>query len=443
MKPPPSDHDSAPPDDDADRDPLSDTVDAPVRQGAAFLSTVRPFKALDQEILGLLHSNMSECAFHQGDFLMRQGDPGNSLIVVADGEVEVSVEESGSVHVLKRAHTGEVLGEMALLTDEPRSASVVAVSPVRAWVLPADRFNEVAAEHPRIGVLLTLLLSSRLGKVQHDALTGKIFSGYRIRRRLGRGGMSVVYEADDTNSGNRVALKMMSHRLLFDPEARKRFQREADIVQSFDHANIARMYGRFEAFRTSFIVMEYCEGISIADALESRRHLTEPVVGQLACALAHAHGAGVIHRDIKPSNVMITRDGAVKLMDFGLAGRIDDGTAAERLLGTPKYMAPEQMTGGPVGTGTDVFAVGLLIYEMLAGERLFQGDDFVSLRKEVIRCRIPALSKTFPSISSELRRVLGQALRRDPEERHLDFERIKPWAGPVDFAALEDSAAHH
>jgi serine/threonine-protein kinase len=161
----------------------------------------------------------------------------------------------------------------------------------------------------------------------------------------------------------------------------------------------------------------------------------------LARALAHAHGAGVIHRDIKPSNVMITRDGAVKLMDFGLAGRVEDGAAAERLLGTPKYMAPEQMTGGPVGKGTDVFAIGLVAYEMLAGERLFKGADFISLRAEVIRCRIPALSRTFPSISSELRRVLAQALRREPDERRLDFERINTWAGPVHFAALDDAGS--
>ena len=445
MKPPPEDNGRTQGDAGAEHDPLSDTVDAPLRQGAAFLSTVRPFKALDQEILGILHSNMAECTFEEGDFLMKQGEPGNSLMVIADGEVEVSVEERSSVHVLKRAHTGEVLGEMALLTNEPRSATVVAVSPVRAWVLPADRFNKLAAEHPKISVLLTLLLSSRLGRVQHDALTGKIFHGYCIRRRLGRGGMSVVYEADDADSGRRVALKMMSHRLLFDPKAHERFQREADIVQSFDHVNIAKTYGRFEAFRTSFIIMEYCEGISISDALKSRGQLPEPVVrkilGQLARAAAHAHAAGVVHRDIKPSNVMVTRDGTVKLMDFGLAGRIDDMTAAERLLGTPKYMAPEQMTGEPVGSKTDVFAIGLLTYEMLAGERLFKGADFRSLRREVIRCRVPALSKTLPSISSELRRVLRNALLREPEERNLDFDRVNAWAAPVDFAALENPRA--
>jgi CRP-like cAMP-binding protein len=414
-------------------------------RGARFLSTLRPFKALDREILALVHSSMSEYAYDSGDVLMRQGEPGDSLIVIADGQVEIRVEEGGSHHVLKLAHTGEVLGEMALLTSEPRSASVIAVTPVRAWVLPATRFHELAAQHPRISVLLTLLLSSRLGRAEHDALTGKIFHGYRIKRRLGLGGMSVVYEAEEVESARHVALKMMNHRLIYEPAALDRFRREADIVQSFDHPNIARMYGRFEAFRTSFIVMEFCEGVSIADAISGRGPLPEAevrkVLGQLATAMSHAHASGVIHRDIKPSNVMVTRDGAVKLMDFGLAGRLDDGSAAERILGTPKYMAPEQMTGGPVGRHTDVFALGHLAYEMLSGELLFKGDDFWALRKEIIRCRLPAFSRTLPGVSSELRSVLRQMLSREAERRSFDPERVGSWAAAVDYEALAGARA--
>jgi len=445
MKPPPPDRLGSRHDVDSSDDTLGDTVDGPITQGARFLSTVRPFKALDQEVLTLIHSSMSERAHDAGDVLMRQGEPGDALIVIADGEVEIGVEEGRRRHVLKLAHTGEVLGEMALLTNEPRSASVIARTPVRAWVLPASRFHELAAQHPRISVLLTLLLSSRLGRAQHDALTGKVFHGYRIRRRLGRGGNSVVYEAEDADSPRHVALKMMNHRLLYEPAALERFKREADIVQSFDHPNIARMYGRFEAFRTSFIVMEFCEGISIADAIAARGRLPEPavrrVLGQLARAIAHAHAAGVVHRDIKPSNVMITRDGAVKLMDFGLAERLLDGAAAGGLLGTPKYMAPEQMSGGPVGTKTDVFALGHLTYEMLSGELLFRGADFRSLRKEVIRCRLPSFSETLPAVSPELRRVVRRMLSREPEERNFDYERVGSWAAPVGFDALAKPGA--
>jgi CRP-like cAMP-binding protein len=414
---------------------VDDTIDAPVSEVSNFLAKLRPFKRLDTEILRLIRTSMSDCRFEPGEYLMKQGDPGTSLMVVADGDVEIGVDEEEGHHVLKRAHAGEVLGEMALLTNEPRSASVKAVTAVRAWVLPADRFHELAARHPRISVLLTLLLASRLGRLEHDALTGKIFQGYRIKRRLGRGGMSVVYEAEDATSERRVALKMMSHRLLYDPVAMQRFKREADIIESFEHPNIARMLGRFEAFRTSFIVMEFCEGISIDDALEARGTLPEPVtrkiLGQLAAAVAYAHGAGIVHRDIKPSNVMVTRDGSVKLMDFGLAQRLEAATATRGLLGTPRYMAPEQMSGQAAGTKSDLFAIGLLAFEMLAGEPLFQGDDIWALRREVVRCRIPDLAEVLPDAGPEIRRVLRRLLFRKPGERTLDFDLVGAWAAPV------------
>jgi CRP-like cAMP-binding protein len=423
-------------------DSIDDTVDAPVSEVSDFLAKLRPFKRLDTEILRLIRTSMSDCWYEPGEYLMRQGDPGTSLMVVADGDVEIGVDEEGGHHVLKQAHAGEVLGEMALLTNEPRSASVRAVTAVRAWVLPADRFHELAARHPRISVLLTLLLASRLGKLEHDALTGKIFQGYRIKRRLGRGGMSVVYEAEDADAGRRVALKMMSHRLLYDPVAMRRFKREADIIESFDHPNIARMYGRFEAFRTSFIVMEFCEGISVDEAIAARgtipEAVTRKILGQLAGAVAHAHGAGIVHRDIKPSNVMVTREGSVKLMDFGLAQRLEAATATRGLLGTPRYMAPEQMSGQAAGTKSDLFAIGLLAFEMLSGEPLFQGEDIWELRREVVRCRIPDLAEALPGVSPEVCRVLRRLLFRNPGERTLDFGLLRSWAAPVYPDSLTD-----
>ena len=220
---------------------------------------------------------------------------------------------------------------------------------------------------------------------------------------------------------------------------------EARASSALNHPGICTVHEVDSDGGQSFIVMEFCEGISVADAISGRGRLPEAevrkVLGQLSMAMSHAHAAGVIHRDIKPSNVMVTRDGAVKLMDFGLAGRLDDGSAAERLLGTPKYMAPEQMTGGAVGRHTDVFALGHLAYEMLSGELLFKGDDFWALRKEVIRCRLPAFSRTLPGVSSELRRVLRQMLNREPEERSFDHERVGSWAAAVDYAALAGARA--
>src|SRR5262245_32740764 len=191
-----------------------------------------PFGSLSAEVLGLIQSNMTEERFPPGSCLMRKGEPGTSLILLEAGEVEVSVGEGEDRHVLRRVGPGEILGEMALLTKEPRMATVTAVTPVRARALSAPRFDELAIRHPSISVFLTLLLASRLGTAPHDAMTGNTFHGYRILRCAGHGGMSVVYEAEDAGAGRRVALKMMSHRLLYDPVARRHFDREFDIVRS-------------------------------------------------------------------------------------------------------------------------------------------------------------------------------------------------------------------
>lgn len=420
----------------AEPDSLSHSTDLTLTSALAPRPRLKPLESLNEEILALLRRNMTEQPFVPDELLMKQGDPGTSLMVVAAGEAEVSIEKDGTRRLLKRVGPGEILGEMALLTKEPRMATVTALTKGRAWVLSADRFDELAAADPRISTLLTLLLASRLGTLQHDAMTGNTFHGYRIQRCLGHGGMSVVYEAEDSRTQRRVALKMMSHRLLYDPAAMQHFQREADIVESFDHPNIAKMYGRFEAFRTSFIIMELCEGISISEAMASGKPLPEPVVrrilGQAACAIAYFHEAGIVHRDIKPSNLMVTREGTVKLIDFGLAGQVDKESLAPALFGTPQYMAPEQMAGEPVGKKIDLFALGQVAFEMLTGRRLFEGRSFRSLRSEVLKCRTPDFMTSFPEFSQEIRRVLHGLLLRDPESRHLDFDLVRSWAAPVD-----------
>lgn len=420
----------------AQSDPLSHSTDLTLTSAPAHRSRLKPLESLNEEILALLQRGMTVQEFKPDEILMKQGDPGTFLMVVQAGEAEVSIEKDGLRCVLKCVGPGEVLGEMALLTKEPRMATIRALTSGRAWVLSAERFDELAAADPRISTLLTLLLASRLGTLQHDAMTGNTFHGYRVQRCLGHGGMSVVYEAEDLQTQQRVALKMMSHRLLYDPVAMLHFQREADIVESFDHPNIAKMYGRFEAFRTAFIIMELCEGISISQAMLPGKPLPESVVrsiiGQAAGAMEYFHEASIVHRDIKPSNLMVTRDGTVKLIDFGLAGQVDKESLAPALFGTPQYMAPEQMAGESVGKKVDLFSLGQVVYEMLVGRRLFEGRSFRSLRSEVLKCKVPDFMTSFPELSLEIRRVLQGLLLRDPEKRNLDFELVRSWAAPID-----------
>lgn len=412
------------------------------RSGSTRLGALASFSELKSSLLKEIESSMTERHFAPGEPLMRQGDPGDCLMVIQGGHVEVSVALEQERHVLKRAGAGEVFGEMALLTREPRTASVVALDPVTALVLAVDDFHRLARREPALAEVLSRLTAHRLGGDTHDALSGKAFYGYTIRKRLGRGGMAVVYEAEEESTGRRVALKMMSHRLAFHDAAKRRFQQEADLIESFEHPNIAKMYGRFEAFHTFFIVMELCDGSSLdrildrlgrLDANDSRR-----ILGQLASALTYAHGRNVVHRDIKPSNVMVSRDGIVRLMDFGLARPLSGrrGDAGGTLAGTPPYVAPEQIAEGPFGVAADVFGLGGLAWEMLTGKTLFAAKDFATLRKEHQAWRVPDAAEALPGADPDLVAFLSGSLARDPGKRSADLEAVAAWAGPVDCSRL-------
>ena len=397
------------------------------------LAAFAPFANLPEHVHSIIEDAMYERRFVPGEALIRQGDPGTFLLLQCNGVAEIaSRDESGNRHFIARSRAGAVLGEMALLADEPRSADVIAVTAIRAKVLPAERFHELARQFPGISVLLTHLVASRLGREGRDALTDKTLGGHRIRRRLGEGGMAVVYEAQELEAGRRVALKMMSHRLVYDQAALEMFHREADTIQTLDHPNIVRMYDRFQAFHTYFIVMEFCDGVAMDDVLRRRGPLAESVlckvIGQVAEGLVFAHRAGVVHRDVKPSNIMVMRDGTVKLMDFGLAVPFDDdseGGTAQHIVGTPSYAAPEQLAGRRVGKEADYFALACTAYKLLAGKAILRQPN------HMIRFTDSRVTDYCPTASRQMIELLQACFRDRPSERDPDLEMLSQWAAPL------------
>ena len=403
-----------------------------------------PFATLPALLLEEVFRQLEPCAFDAGDALMREGDPGDGLLVLLSGSAHASLREHADA-AIGRFTTGDVVGEMALVTREPRTADVIADTPVTALRLPVPGFDRLALRHPVLAKVLTDVVAERLGQQTRDGLGGKTIDRYVIQRCIGRGGMAVVYQAREQDTGEPVALKMMSHRLIYEAGALARFHQEAELAQSLQHPNIASLQRLFPAYNTYFLVMELCDGIDLDRAVGSRGALPEAqvraIMGQLACALDYLHGSGMIHRDLKPSNVMVNRSGNVKLMDFGLAMPVvtlDDQTrvASGALEGTPGFMAPEQLTTTPLDGRADIYALACLAFVLLTGRSLFRGKTLLELVEEKMTVQLPPAASIGGGISGELHAFLAGALRPVREDRPDSVRSLMHWAVPVETALL-------
>lgn len=271
-----------------------------------------------------------------------------------------------------------------------------------------------------------------------EALIGETISHYRIGEFLGGGGMGRVYKAEDLNLGRPVALKFLSAELTRDDEAKQRFILEARAASLLDHPNICTIYeaGEAEPGQT-WIAMAYYEGDTLRKRLVGGPLPVAMAVGfarQIAEGLDAAHSAGIVHRDIKPANVMITGQGIVKVVDFGLAklaGRTITRTL--EVLGTAAYMAPEQFRAGHVTSATDLWAVGVVMYEMLTGRHPFAGEYEQQLMYSIMNEEPPPPSSIQPSVPALLDAVVAKLLRKNPEKRYQTCRELLR-----DLAAFED-----
>jgi predicted Ser/Thr protein kinase len=405
------------------------------------------FRTLRARLLDQVSSSATVRRYDAEEHVIHQGQRGDALFVVIDGEARVQVRDhDGIVRTIASLNRASVAGEMSLITQEPATADVVATTELRMLVLSASDFEALAARNPELTIVLTNLVADRLGRALHDGLGGKILNGYRVLGTVGRGGMAVIYEATELATGDRVALKMMSHRLVYQPGAASRFEREARIVERFEHDNIARMRGHFPAFRTEFIVMEFLEGATLGDLLAHHGAFPEDqakrVLGQLATALQFVHDRGIAHRDLKPGNVMLTPQGRVKLMDFGLAKEeenVSDDTAThtDTVLGTPLYMPPGQMTGEESGSGIDIYAFACIAYELVVGKPFHEGRTARGLFQDKLTRRVPAASAIGPGISDDLHELLVKGLENEPKNRLDTLTSVVPWSGELDPAFLK------
>ena len=266
---------------------------------------------------------------------------------------------------------------------------------------------------------------------------GDLVAGrYRIERRLGGGGMAVVLAATDEELGRTVAVKVLADNLAQHDEIRRRFLREARIAGSLRHPNLIEVYDAGEDARP-YIVMEHVDGPSLADVIRRRGPLSPDEAGRLAVqaadGLAHAHAHGIVHRDVKPANLLLGPDGTLKIADFGIAHAVEGTrlTATGAVLGTAAYLAPEQASGGTVGPATDVYALGVVLYELLTGRTPHDSPTLAELVTRKLAEPVPPPSEVNPSIPEALDVLVERSLSPDPG--------LRPTAGEVGSVLRGDS----
>jgi len=275
---------------------------------------------------------------------------------------------------------------------------------------------------------------------------------YEICSHLGAGGMGEVYLAQDTRLDRKVALKILPAAVATDSDRMRRFEQEAKAASGLNHPNIITIYEIDQSGSTSFIATEFIDGSTLRERMQGQAMPLADVLNvaiQIASALAAAHASGIVHRDIKPENVIVRGDGIVKVLDFGLAKLIGEGspewvdgegptrapvkTDSGVVMGTATYMSPEQARGQQVDARTDTFSLGVVLYEMLAGRLPFEGSNIYEIMAAILSDReLPAVSRYSPEVPGELERIVAKALRKNREERYqtvkdllLDLQHLK------------------
>jgi eukaryotic-like serine/threonine-protein kinase len=368
-------------------------------------------------VLHLL-KEMEKVRIASGERLMTQGEPGDALYFLQKGTCEVTIEQDGRVHRVNQVGPGAVIGEMAVVTGEPRSGTVVAQSEATLWRLDKHRFDKAAVHFPDLRSFLTEIVAARFESswITADRRIGK----YVVKRKIGSGGWSIVYRGHHEVLGMPVAVKMLRHDMAMMEGFKRKFREEAAIIARLNHPNIVTVLDIEEVFQTVFIVMEFLEGHSVREELERSGPLspqrTVDILTQVCEGLQYAHEQGIVHQDLKPDNIAVLPGGRIKIMDFGLA--CPPGDIPCGLSGTIYYTPPEQIRGEGIDARSDIYSVGITAFEMLTGRRPYDEKDPGKLLRAHEAEDVPDPALFRPDLPDGLKQVVRRACSRDPRKRY-------------------------
>jgi serine/threonine protein kinase len=390
-----------------------------------FLMRVPLFDCLAQDARCPLLNSMTPQQVEEGERFISQGDEGNTLYLIQDGTCVVNLEKDGITYPIARRREGDLIGEMAIFTGEPRRAHVDAETNMKLWSINRDQFDTMCETYPDLRGFLTDLITRRFSseRMTADRTIGK----YVITEILGRGGYSNVYRGTHASLNMPVAIKMLNHDMAMDPDFSEKFRNEAKTIARLNHENIIKVYDIEELYRTIFIIMEYLEGVPLDYVLEKMERLPPrralDILLQVCAGLAYAHEHSIVHQDIKPGNIFIQPDYRAKIVDFGLAvcpGTVDDLCWP----GSVQYAPPEKIQGDPVDERSDIYALGITTYEMVTGQRPFVGNDPTEVMSHHVNQDVPDPRRSVPDLPEELSAFILRATKRDPADRYENVPQI-------------------
>lgn len=392
-----------------------------------FARALPVFRTLSDDELQSLLAGVEERRYAPGTHIIRRGESADCMFVLREGAVRVPIINAEG----REEHTvwlgpGDVFGEMAVVTGEPRGTDVFADGEIEVRCLAFARADVDALLHakPAVARFLTEIVGRRLLEGGQVREVGK----YQVLREIGRGGVAIVYEGKHPTLGRSVAIKMLSHELVYEHDFARRFLAEARLVAELRHQNIVQVYDQEQAYATFFIVMERLEGEELK-SLIARGPLAfeqaRDILRETARGLKHAHERGIVHRDIKPSNLFIETTGRTKIMDFGIAGAPateDDG--GQGVVGTPGYIAPELLLGRGADHRADIYALGVVAYEMLAGVHPFQSDSQQQVLMKQLGSDSLNVLMARPEAPEDLVAFIKRATALEPSLRYESCEEI-------------------
>jgi len=406
---------------------------------ATFLARIRGFARVSPGDLQQAAEAATMRRFTSGELIIAQGARGNDLHIVYGGKVRVPLgirDEEGRETVVELG-VGHVFGELGFLTDAPRARDVYAAGDTVTLSWSRVSLYHLLTKHPPLARFLSDLLGRRLA---HSGIeeVGK----YRIVEHIGRGSTATVFHAYNPSVQRAVALKMLNHSLVFNKHFRDRFIREAHTLAQLSHPNIVHLYDMESQFATYFMVMEYVDGKDLFEVFAQQPRMEIRNAGsylaQVGRALAYLHGQGVVHGDVKPPNCLVEPSGHVKLTDFGICRCLDQPNTrleGEPIAGTPEFMAPEVLQGKAMGPAADIYALGVMAYQMYSGTRPFRRGTFREVARAHIEHELRDIQEIRPEVPDAMAEFIRRALLKDPNERLTDWSEIEALLEPVSHTA--------